>query len=85
MTEAEAMARATHVLTRSAELWKRWDDTATPWGSMTKAQWDAMQQFMVTQKLLPAPVDSDTLFSTALLDRVNAMDTAAIIQRARAA
>lgn len=85
ITEEEAMARATHVLTRSAELWKRWDDTATPWGSMTKAQWDAMQQFMVTQKLLPAAIDSDTLFSTDLLARVNAMDTAPIIQRARAA
>ncbi|WP_372620206.1 ABC transporter substrate-binding protein [Falsiroseomonas sp.] len=85
LSEDEAMARATHVLTRSAELWKRWDDSTTPWGSMTKAQWDATQAFMVDQKLLPATVDSASLFTTEFLDRVNAMDTAPIVQRARAA
>jgi NitT/TauT family transport system substrate-binding protein len=85
ISEEEAMARATHVLTRSAELWKRWDDAATPWGAMTKEQWDRMQEFMVTQKLMERAIDSATLFSTDLLARVNAMDTAPVIQRARAA
>lgn len=85
ISEEEAMARATHVLTRSAELWKRWDDAATPWGAMTRAQWDGVQQFMVGQGLMPAAVDSASLFTTEFLDRVNAMDTAPIVQRARAA
>jgi NitT/TauT family transport system substrate-binding protein len=85
ISEEEAMSRATHVLTRSAELWKRWDDAATPWGAMTKEQWDAMQQFMVTQKLMERAIDSATLFNTDLLARVNAMDTAPVIARARAA
>jgi NitT/TauT family transport system substrate-binding protein len=85
LSEEEAMARATHVLTRSAELWKRWDDNATPWGSMTKDQWDRTQAFMVGQGLMPATMDSASLFTTEFLDRVNAMDTAPILQRARAA
>jgi NitT/TauT family transport system substrate-binding protein len=85
LSEEEAMARATHVLTRSAELWKRWDDRATPWGGMTKEQWDQTQAFMVGQQLMPATVDSASLFTTEFLDRVNAMDTAPIVQRARAA
>jgi len=85
LTEEEAMARATHVLARSAELWKRWDDTSTPWGSMTRAQWDRTQTFMVEQGLMPAPVDSDTLFTTRFIEPVNAVDTAPILQRARSA
>lgn len=85
LTEEEAMSRATHVLTRSAELWKRWDDAGTPWGAMTREQWDAMQEFMVQQRLMERPIDSATLFTTEFLDRVNAMDTAPVVQRARAA
>ncbi len=85
ISEEEAMARATHVLTRSAELWRRWDDSATPWGGMTRAQWDSTQAFMVGQGLMPAAVDSASLFTSEFLDRVNAMDTAPIVQRARAA
>jgi NitT/TauT family transport system substrate-binding protein len=83
--EEEAMSRAQHVLTRSAELWKRWDDPATAWGSMTRDQWDRMQEFMVSQKLMERAIDSSTLFTTDYIDRVNAMDTNAIVQRARAA
>ncbi|WP_170985203.1 ABC transporter substrate-binding protein [Roseomonas sp. AR75] len=85
LSEEEAMARAKHVLTRSSELWKRWDDASTQWGSMTKDQWDRMQAFMVQQKLMPQPIDSATLFTTDFIGRVNAMDTGAIVQRARAA
>jgi NitT/TauT family transport system substrate-binding protein len=83
--EDEAMSRATHVLTRSAELWKRWDDSATRWGAMTRDQWDRMQGFMVEQGLMPSTIDSATLFTTDFLDRVNAMDTAPVLRRARAA
>jgi NitT/TauT family transport system substrate-binding protein len=85
LTEEEAMSRATHVLTRSAELWKRWDDPAVQWGSMTKDQWDRMQEFMVQQKLMERAIDSNVLFTTDFIARVNAMDTAPVVQRARAA
>ena len=85
ISEEEAMERGTHVLRRSAELWRQWNDSSVPWGGMTKAQWDGMQAFMVEQALLPALVDSASLFTTEFLDRVNAMDTAPIVQRARAA
>jgi NitT/TauT family transport system substrate-binding protein len=85
ISEDEAMSRATHVLTRSAELWRRWDDAATPWGSMTKDQWDRMQEFMVQQKLMERAIDSNTLFTTDFVARANAMDTDAVVRRARAA
>jgi NitT/TauT family transport system substrate-binding protein len=85
ISEEEAMSRATHVLTRSAELWKRWDDGSVRWGDMTLAQWDRMQEFMVQQKLMERPIDSSTIFTTDFVERVNAMDTAPIVNRARAA
>jgi NitT/TauT family transport system substrate-binding protein len=85
LSEEEAMNRAKHVLTRSSELWKQWNDNSVPWGGMTKDQWDRMQAFMVQQKLLERPIDSATLFTTEFLDRVNAMNTAPVVQRARAA
>lgn len=85
ISEEEAMSRATHVLNRSAELWRRWDDAATPWGSMTLAQWDAMQAFMVQQRLMERAIDSNSVFTNDFIARVNAMDTAPVVQRARAA
>lgn len=85
LSEEEAMSRATHVLNRSAELWKRWDDAGTRWGDMTQAQWDAMQAFMVQQRLMERAIDSNTVFTTDFIARVNAMDTAPVVQRARAA
>lgn len=85
LSEAEAMSRAKHVLTRSAELWRRWDDAATPWGSMDKGMWDRLQAFMVEQQLMDRAIDSATLLSTALIPAVNQMDTAAVERRARAA
>lgn len=85
ISEEEAMSRATHVLNRSAELWKRWDDPATRWGEMSLAQWDAMQAFMVQQRLMERAIDSNTVFTNDFIARVNAMDTAPVVQRARAA
>lgn len=85
ISEEEAMSRAKHVLTRSAELWRRWDDTATPWGSMDLGMWDRLQAFMVEQQLMDRAIDSNTLFSTALIPAVNQMDTAAVERRARGA
>ena len=85
ISEEEAMSRAKHVLTRSAELWRRWDDTATPWGSMDQGMWDRLQAFMVEQQLMDRAIDSNTLFSTALIPAVNRMDTAAVERRARGA
>ena len=77
------MGRARHVLTRSAELWRRSDDTGTPWGSMTKDMWDQLQNFMVQQQLMERTIDSNSLFTTELIAEVNQMDTAAIERRAR--
>ena len=85
ISEQEALSRARHVLTRSAELWRRWDDAATPWGSMTKDMWDQLQNFMVQQQLMERVIDSNSLFTTEFIAEVNQMDTAAIERRARGA
>lgn len=79
------MSRAKHVLTRSAEQWRRWDDTAMPWGAMDQGMWDRLQTFMVEQQLMERAIDRTTLFSTALIPAVNQMDTAAVERRARGA
>ena len=73
------------VVQRASELWKRWDDPAVKWGEMTRGQWDSMQRFLVEQKLMDQPIDSATLFTTELIETINALDIAPIVQRARAA
>lgn len=85
ISEQEALGRARHVLTRSAELWRRWDDAATPWGSMSKDMWDQLQNFMVQQQLMERVIASNSLFTTELIAEVNQMETAAIERRARGA
>ncbi|HYF09040.1 MAG TPA: ABC transporter substrate-binding protein [Acetobacteraceae bacterium] len=85
VSEEEALARAAYVVRRASELWKRWDDASVRWGDMTKAQWDAMQAFMVQQSLMERAIDSDTLFTTELIEPINRMDTAPVVARARAA
>ena len=85
VSEEEALARASYVVRRAAELWKRWDDASVKWGDMTLAQWDAMQQFMVQQQLMERAIDSNTLFTTELIETINRMDTGPAIARARAA
>ena len=79
------MSRATYVVQRASELWKRWDDPAVKWGEMARAHWDAMQRFMVEQKLMDQAVDSATLFTNELIEAINGIDVAPIVQRARAA
>ncbi|GGG29542.1 ABC transporter substrate-binding protein [Caldovatus sediminis] len=85
VSEEEALNRAAYVVQRASELWKRWDDPTVKWGEMTQAQWDAMQRFMVEQKLMERPIDSAGLFTTELIEPINRLDVAPIVQRARAA
>ena len=85
LSEEEALTRAAYVVTRAAELWKRWDDPSVKWGDMTLAQWDAMQAFMVQQALMERAIDSNSLFTTDLIAPINAVDTAPFVARARAA
>lgn len=85
VSEEEAMTRASYVVRRASELWKRWDDASVKWGDMTQAQWDATQAFMVQQQLMERAIDSNSLFTTELIAPINAMDTAPYVARARAA
>lgn len=85
ISEDEALTRASYVVRRASELWKRWDDPSVRWGDMTLQQWDAMQTFMVQQQLMERPVDSGGLFTTDLIESINQLDTAPIVARARAA
>jgi len=82
LSDEEAMKRSTHVLSSTAKLWKDYKDTQVKWGDMTVAQWDAMQAFMVSQKLQEKAIPSDTLFTTALIDRVNQIDLAPVLKLA---
>lgn len=84
-SDDEAMKRSVHVLSSTAKVWKDYKDTSVKWGDMTTAQWDAMQQFLVTQKLQEKPIPSEGLFTTALIDKVNDVDLTPVLKRAGAA
>ena len=49
---------------------------------MSAADWDRMQQFLVSQKLLEKPVPVDNLFSNILIDQVNEIDLAPVLRLA---
>lgn len=74
LTEAEAMARSTHVLSGTAQLWKDHRDDSVRWGDMDESHWSIMQDFLIEQRLLDGPVPMDALFTTDLLDAVNEVD-----------
>ena len=52
------------------------------WGDMTAGQWEEMQKFLVSQKLLEKPVPVDKLFTTALIDEANDFDLDAVLKLA---
>ena len=74
LTEEEAMARSRHVLSSTAGLWKDYKDESVKWGDMSTETWDAMQAFLIEQKLLSEAVPSENLFTTDLIDDVNSVD-----------
>lgn len=82
LSDEEALRRSSHVLSRTTELWKQIEDRDVPWGAMSAADWDRMQEFLVAQKLLDKPVASGTLFTSALIDQVNAIDLAPVLRLA---
>jgi NitT/TauT family transport system substrate-binding protein len=82
LSEEEAMRRSVHVLARSAELWKQRGDTSVRWGEMSAQDWQAMQTFLVSQKLLERPVPVESLFTTALIDAANAIDLRPVLRKA---
>jgi NitT/TauT family transport system substrate-binding protein len=82
LSDEEALRRSSHVLARTAELWKQVNDKDVKWGSMSAADWDRMQQFLVSQKLLEKPVPVDNLFSNILIDQVNEIDLAPVLRLA---
>jgi NitT/TauT family transport system substrate-binding protein len=84
LSEDEAMKRQVHVLTSTAKLWKDPKDSAR-WGEMTARQWEDMQSFLVSQKLLEKPVPVEQLFTNELIDEVNKFDLDAVLKRAQAA
>jgi NitT/TauT family transport system substrate-binding protein len=82
LSDEDAMKRSMHVLSSTAKLWKDHKDTSVKWGDMTAAQWDAMQQFLVSQKLLEKPVATEALFTTSLIGKVNEIDLAPVLKLA---
>ena len=82
LSEQEAMARAKHVLSATSKLWKDYKDQSVKWGDLGEAQWKAMQDFLVAQKLLSEPVPSDTLFTADLINEVNQIDLTPAIKAA---
>jgi len=85
LTEKEAMDRSTHVLSSTAKLWKDHKDTGTRWGDMNDATWNNMQQFLIQQQQLTAPVPVANLYTNALIDQVNAVNLAPAIELAKTA
>lgn len=82
LSDEEALRRSSHVLARTAELWKQVDDKDVKWGSMSATDWDRMQQFLASQKLLDRPTPVENLFSNILIDQVNSIDLAPVLRLA---
>lgn len=82
LSEKEAMDRSTHVLSSTARLWKDHKDTATKWGDMDDGTWNTMQQFLIQQQQLTAPVPVRDLYTNALIDAVNGVNLAPAIEMA---
>jgi NitT/TauT family transport system substrate-binding protein len=74
LSEKEALDRSSHVLTSTAKLWKDHKDTGTKWGDMNDATWNTMQQFLISQQQLTAPVQVAELYTNALIDAVNSVN-----------
>jgi NitT/TauT family transport system substrate-binding protein len=82
LSDEEAMARQKHVLSSTAKLWKDYKNTSVKWGDMQASQWSAMQDFLVSQKLLDKPVPVEQLFTTELIGKANEFDLAPVLKRA---
>lgn len=82
LTEEEAMARSTHVLTGTAQLWKDHRDDSVRWGEMDESHWRIMQDFLIEQRLLDEAVPMEGLFTTDLLDDVNEVDISPALELA---
>lgn len=85
LSDQEALSRSMHILKATSGLWKDYRDTGTRWGDMTAKQWEDMQKFLITQKLLTAAVPTDQLFTVELIDEVNKVDLAPALKAAEAA
>lgn len=83
LSDQEAMARGSHVLVGAAKMWKDYRNPAVKWGDMNKAQWDAIQKFLIDQKMLEAAIPSETLFTNELIDKVNQVDTEKVAKTAQ--
>jgi len=79
LSEEEALRRSVHVLSSTARLWKDHRDASKRWGAMDTATWDRMQDFLLQQRQIPNKIDSNSLFTTALLDEVNKVDLAPVL------
>jgi NitT/TauT family transport system substrate-binding protein len=84
LSEEDALKRQKHVLASTAQLWKDYKDTSTPWGNMTADQWNDMQKFLVEQKLQDKVIPSETLFTNDLTADVNKIDLEPILKLANA-
>ncbi len=82
LTEKEALDRSTHVLASTAKLWKDNKDAGTKWGDMNDATWNGMQQFLIQQQQLTAPVPVADLYTNALVDAVNSVNLTPAIDAA---
>jgi NitT/TauT family transport system substrate-binding protein len=74
LSEKEALDRSAYVLSSTGKLWKDHKDAATRWGDMDDGTWNQMQQFLIQQQQLTAPVPLADLYTNALIEAVNAVN-----------
>lgn len=84
LSEDEALKRGVHVLTSSAKVWKDYRDTSVKWGAMSEKQFVDMQKFLISQKIADKEISIPTIYSNDLIDQINAFDTNAVVEFAKA-
>lgn len=82
LTEEEARKRGAHIIASTSQLWKDYKDASIKWGAMDDAQWKIIADNLIEQKLLATQVPYASLYTSALIDRVNAVDVSAAVRLA---
>jgi hypothetical protein len=82
LTEEEARKRGAHIIASTSKLWKDYKDTSVKWGAIDDSHWKTIEDNLIEQKLLATRVPYASLYTAALIDRVNTLDVAAAVRLA---
>lgn len=82
LSEEEARKRGAHIIASTSQLWKDYKDTTVKWGDINDRHWKIIEDNLTEQQLLTTKVPFPSLYSAALIERVNTVDISAAVRLA---